>query len=431
VQAAGAVACIIVNSDDTIVERVAAKNGDPIARRVDIPVLCVPLYAGEAVFSRLPAPISIRVWQESSSKDRREVERAMAARSPGLGAPPTVAMFNPGSPRSSERAVRKQLVKSLQAQLREKEAALHAAQAAAARFEERLGSAKRAAARARQENSGLVEACKQAEEAGKVAEEARIQAENHAAMLEEDNAALILRLSYFARHTELELEGWRRSPNNPRRRNKEGAAVVANGSPADRRVHSADDWRPQPNSPPATQILNGERRRAPERNVARSSPRADSVHQTERVADALRTLHDAMASGALPAAQGEAPSPDNPAYESSGDRYQYEQPQSSPEAWIRQNDSRDGQQPGPSAAAPARGEERAASRPHQSKPRQPRRRGPAAGGDIAARANEDWADHAHRVAAMLRGSAHGRAARSAPGARGAADGATLDRGHGA
>ena len=147
VQDAGAVGCIIVNEDDSVMERVAAKAGDVDARHVDIPVLCVARCAGEALLGMLPAALSVRVWLESTNKERREVQRAVA----GVGVPSAKAeqrmVDSQWNNSANERAVRKQLVVRLQTQLREMEIAKQAAEASVARLEERLAGAARTAAR--------------------------------------------------------------------------------------------------------------------------------------------------------------------------------------------------------------------------------------------------------------------------------------------
>ena len=200
VQDAGAVGCIIVNEEDEVMERVAAKAGDIDARHVDIPVLCVALCAGEALLAMLPATLSVRIWLASTNKERSEAQRTLAGG--GVTGVKITQHSVVGSQRSklaSERTVRKQLIVSLQTQLREMETAKTAAEASIARLEERLAGAARTAARERDKQSTMLVALDTAQQAQALAEEARDEAQEKARLLEKENERLMERLAVYTR----------------------------------------------------------------------------------------------------------------------------------------------------------------------------------------------------------------------------------------
>ena len=301
VQLAGAVCCIIVNDGETVMERVAAKSGDLDARKVDIPVLCVPLCAGEVLMAMMPAVVSVRVWLASSNKQKRETNRALASvgRSDLLHAGKVPKLSSMTGLRT-ERAARKQLILDLHAA----EVAKQAAEASSARLEERFAGAARAAARERDKQAVLVAAVAAAEEAAVVAEEARSRAEVKAKVLEEVNDELMQRLAHYARE-ESETFKLRMAEN---RRSKR----TADYSTGDGALMESGARMPKLKLKPKLRESQraGDSYRVRESVSVVAAARQSPAKTKPRVADALQLLHEAVVAqvynGALsdePAAQ--------------------------------------------------------------------------------------------------------------------------------
>lgn len=308
VQDAGAVCCVIVNEEDRAMERIAAKTGDADARQVDIPVLCVPLCAGEALLAMLPGVLSVRIWVTSANKERSESQRTLAVA--GGGDPVGNHRFS-GEPASdsqhmygrNERAIRKGLVTSLQSRLREMETAKKAAEASVARLEERLAGATHAVDRERAKQSKMMAALQSAEQAQTLAEEARIRAQEKARLLEEENERLIERLAHYAEEESATLK---QRLAESRRVQVDANTKVRNVAPRSRASRITNNERRQCSIRARKQAAVNANSDATASDAAcpRAVPMADAgeaVHQIRSshkqdsvVSVALQQLHDAV-----------------------------------------------------------------------------------------------------------------------------------------